>query len=820
MKPVTNTLLLICFLFGSFAFFPATSNASSIYGVVKDSMQQAVEVATISLFRSADSVFVKAELSDAGGKFEFAEIPAGTYYLIVSLLGYQDYHSGNFYYPGGTNAFNLGDIVLRDSGLQLDEVSVIAKKPMVERRSDRLIVNVEGTMLASGASAMDVLERSPGIIVNANDGISVRGRSGVIFMIDGKVTPMSGQELANYLRGLPSSSIDRVEIITNPSAKYDAAGNAGIIDIRLKKDQNQGTNGTITLNAAQGVYPKAGGGLSLNHRHKKVNVFGSYNYNYRLGFNDLRLYRSFFENGQRTGAYDQRNYMKFPFHFHMGRFGIDYSITPNTVIGILANGTLNKYKPHGENRSTVEDENQQVISSFTTSNRSKDVWPSYAFNANIKHTFPKTKAELSADFDLARYWNETEQNFTTRYFDLEGIEFQPPYLLMGDLDGNLEIRSFKADYSLPLTESFKMEAGIKASVVDADNNLQFFDESDPQLPVFDSTISNHFIYREKINAAYLNFSHNWPKFSIQGGLRVENTIAEGTQLINGQSFDRDYVDFFPSAFLNYNFSEKYGMGLSMSRRLDRPSYQQLNPFKFFLDPTTYREGNPFLDPQFTWSFEWNHTIAQRYTVTLSYALTTDNITQVIGPVEGLERVTVQTDRNLDNVSYYSLSASLPFSVGKWWNSINNVSSYLGNYEGAFADTEINDGNVVFDFYTSNSFTLGKDWSAELNFNYHSRELYAFMDLNPRWGLGVGLQKQLFERKGTLRLTVTDIFWENLPSAWITYRDYTEYFDVYRETRQAIVSYTHRFGDNQIAPSRRRAGGAEDEKRRASSGAQG
>jgi hypothetical protein len=801
-------------------FFIQFADGSTIIGFVKDSTNQAVEIATVNLFRSADTAFVKAELSDAEGRFEFVEIPAGRYYVVITLLGYKEFRSADFDYPGGEHVFNLGEFRLMSGGIELAEVSVVAQKPFIERRTDRLIVNVENSILSSGASAMEVLERSPGIIVSSNDAITIRGRSGVIFMIDGKPTPMSGQDLANFLRGLPSSSIERVEIITNPSAKYDAAGNAGIIDIRLKKDKNQGTNGTLTANYAQGVYPKAGGGFTVNHRNKKVNLFGSYNYNFRMGMNDLRLYRSFFEEGQRTGAYDQRNYLKMPFHFHNARAGVDYNVTPNTIIGILASGNLNKFKPHGENRSKVENAHQEVISSFATSNRSSDLWPSYALNGNFKHTFPQKKIEVSVDLDYARYWNETEQNFTTRYFDLEGQEYLPYYLLVGDLKGNLNIKSGKADFIYPINDKARFEAGAKASVVKADNDLSFFDKSDLDNPVFDSTISNHFIYEEKINAAYVNLSYNWDKFGIQSGLRMENTIADGIQLINGNTFERNYVNWFPSIFLSYNFSDKYNMGLNMSRRLDRPSYQQLNPFKFFLDPTTYREGNPFLNPQFTWSFEWNHTIAQRYTITASYALTTDNITQVIGPVEGVDRVTVQTDKNLDNVSYYSLSASIPLSVGKWWNSINNFSTYLGNYEGNYANTFLNDGNVVFDFHTSNTFMLGKDWSAELNFNYHSREQYAFMNLNPMWGLGAGIQKQLFKKKGTVRLAVTDIFWENLPSALIEFRDYTEYFDVYRETRQAIVSYTHRFGDNKLTPSRRRVGGAEEEKQRAAGGAQG
>jgi hypothetical protein len=348
-------------------------------------------------------------------------------------------------------------------------------------------------------------------------------------MIDGKITPMSGQELANYLRGLPSSSIDHIEIITNPSAKYDAAGNAGIIDIRLKKNTGNGTNGSITGNYNQGKYPKAGIDLTLNHRQGKVNLFGGYNYNYRKGFNDLRLYRVFFEDGVRTGAYKQKNYLVFPVHFQMARFGVDYNISPNTVIGVLANGFINRYNPEGQNISSVEDGAGQTISYFSTANTSHELWPSYSLNGNFKHTFPKHKQELTFDLDYAHYWNDSDQNFLTRYYDLDGEEYLPYYLLTGDLQGNLEIKSGKTDFSWPVNEKAKLEAGAKSSFVSADNNIQFIDESIPDQPVFDSTVSNHFLYDENINAVYVNFSYNWPKFSVQSGLRLENTIADGLQ---------------------------------------------------------------------------------------------------------------------------------------------------------------------------------------------------------------------------------------------------------------------------------------------------
>lgn len=792
----------------------AWSQPLSLNGMIVDADNHALEAATVSLLYSADSSLVKVELSDAAGRYEFAAVKPGKYRIAVTTVGFEKQFSEVVDLGASTKPVALPPIKLRESSATLQEVTIAAQKPFIERRTDRLIVNVESSILASGSSAMEVLERSPGVIVNPNDAITIRGRAGVIIMIDGKPTPLSGQELANYLRSLPSSSIDRIEIITNPSAKYDAAGNAGIIDIRLKKNKSLGTNGSANAYYSQGVYPKFGGGLNLNHRRKKCNVFGNYNYNDRDWINDLKLYRQFYENGQRTGAYDQRNFLFLPFRYHSARAGADFFVSPSTTIGVLASGSVNRYNARGSNVSDVENGAGEKISAFGTTNMGNDKWPMYALNGNLKHNFNQKGREISADIDYIRFWNETAQNFTTRYYDLEGEEYKPYYLLVGDLNGDLRIRSAKVDYTHPLESQGKIEAGIKSSIVDADNDLQFFDKSDDAHPILDTTISNHFLYRENINAAYLNYSREWKKFSLQAGLRMENTIAKGDQLTNGQSFDRNYVNWFPSTFFNYKFAENYEMGLNMSRRLDRPSYNQLNPFKSFLDPSTYKVGNPYLTPQFTWSFEWNHTFMQRYTATLAYALTTDNITQVIGPVEGFERVTAQTDKNLAQVEYFSLDINAPFNPFKWWNSSNNINTYVGRYKGDFANTNLSDGNVVLFFNTNNTFILKNDWAAELNFRYKTDEVYAFMHVNPMWGLGAGIQKQVLHKQGTVKFAVTDIFWTDNPSATIRFRDYVEIFDVTRESRQATLSFTYRFGSNQVAQARRRAGGAEEERQRA------
>jgi hypothetical protein len=809
-------ILLPALLWAGFQSF-ALAQTIFIAGEIKDAAGSPVEAATVNLLRAADSSLLKIELSDAAGHFEFSDLQPNRFLLAVTALGHEKWIGNPFTANESGPRVDLPTIVLAAHSIELAAATVTAKKPFIERRNDRTILNVENSILATGSSALDILERAPGVVVSQNDAISLRGRSGVIVMIDGKPNPMSGADLANFLRTLPSNSIDRIELITNPSAKYDAAGNAGIIDIRLKKDKNLGTNGSFSSNYGQGVYPKAGVGLMLNHRTKRINTFGSYNYNYRKGMNDLRLYRSFFEDGQRAGAYNQRNYLTIPFNTHSARAGADFFPNKKTVIGVVASGTINHFNPRAQNTSAVEGADHVVESYFGTSNQSKDRWFSGAANANFKHSFDEKGHELTADLDFAQFGNETEQLFTTVYTGLNDEKLRPDYLLFGHLQGNLKIRSLKADYVLPLPGKAKLEAGLKTSIVDADNELQFFDRSIPGTSVYDSTISNHFIYQENINAAYLNYNQEWAKFSLQAGLRAENTNAKGTQLVNGQNFDRHYTNLFPSVFMSYKFSETYEAGLNFSRRLDRPSYQQLNPFKKFLDPSTFSAGNPYLNPQFTWAAEWTQTFWQKLNLALAVSRTTDNITQVIAPVGGADRVTIQTDSNLTTVDYASATLNYNFEITKWWSTINNFNAWIGQYSGNLANTALSDGNLVAHFFTTHNFKLDQDWSAELSFNYKTREIYGFMDLNPMWGLGAGIQKSMFNRRGTLKLAVTDIFWQNLPSAIIRFNDYVETFEVFRETRVATLSFNYRFGSQQVPQARRRQGGAEEEKRRAGSG---
>lgn len=781
--------------------------------------QANLENITLELVTAKDSSLVKAGITGRDGSAEMDNLRMGDYLLRVSGINYGAQYSQPFSLTPEQPGHVLPKMVLQARAAQLGGVTVTARKPFIQKLSDRIVVNVENSIVSAGSSAMDVLERSPGVLVDQNDNISLRGRSGLIIMIDGKPTAMSGSDLANYLKGLPSASIERIDIITNPSAKYDAAGNAGIIDIRMKKDQRLGTNGTITAGYGQGIYPKANAGTTFNYRNKKINLFGNYNYAYRVGLNHLILDRNFFNNGQYSGGDLKDNYSKSPFTSNTARFGMDFFPSQKTILGFVLNGNFNRYRRNNNNSSTVINPQKEAVSTFTSLATNNDRGNNIVANVNVKHSFDNKGKEITADVDYGSYSSHSLSRNATRYYNMDGTTLQPDYVLDGDQDGKLNFKTAKVDYVNPLGKGSKWEAGFKTSFVSADNDAQFFDMSNGT-PVNDVNKTNHFLYKENNNAGYINFSKEFSKFNIQVGLRGEQTNINTEQLKGNLRFDSSYFQLFPSAFFNYKIKDDQTLGLSVSRRIDRPGYSQLNPFLFLIDVTTYATGRPGLLPQLTWSYELSYTL-KNLNFTLGYSHTKDNqniaiarFRDVFPNIPSDENVTVQIPINLESSDYFGLTVSAPIRINKWWNMINNGNIYYNHFNGSLGSTTLNNGKPAVDIRTNNSFTLKNGWTAELNANFNSGGQYGFMELDPQWGIAAGIQKTVFKGKGTFRLNVTDIFWTNLPRAVITYNNYIEKWHAYRETRVANLGFTYRFGNSKVQAARRRTTASEEERQRA------
>jgi hypothetical protein len=794
----------------------AKKEDNKVSGKVIDNHNNAVVSASVVLLTGKDTL-VKAAFTDEQGAFYIEGISNGAYVLRIILEGF-DTHTQKVLVLGNTK---IPDITFSEKSTTLNEVSVRAKKPFIEVHADKLVVNVENSIISAGASAMEVLQRSPGVTVDNNENISLKGKQGVMIWINGKQTPMAGADLANVLKSMPANSIEKIEIISNPGARYDAAGTAGIINIILKKDQRIGANGSINLSYGQGVYSKYGAGANLNYRNKKFNLYASYNYSKRIWFNHLMLNRMFLDstnNEQQLFRYDQDNNAVFDFKNHIATVGVDYSVTSKTTIGISGNAVTNSFNPKANNFSKALGANDELLYRFNTTGRHDNFYYNYSGNGYVKHRFDSAGKELEINLDYAAFGNQSNQNFMTTYQYIDVNQSQPDYYLKSDLTGITQIRSVKADYTNPVKGNARIEAGIKSSFVTADNE-PIFQVKTTGAYVVDSSRTNHFIYNENINAAYLNVNKDAKRFSAQLGVRIENTNIRFEQTAAMQKFDTSYsyTQLFPSLAFQYHLDKINDIGLTLSRRIERPNYQQLNPFKYFIDRTTYREGYPRLNPASFYSMELSHTYKQKFITTFTYGVNKGIITEVIQPSDVEDSVTVQTNKNLDKMVFAGISGSYSFSITKWWSNVTNFNAYYAHYEANIANTPLNDGKPSFDINTNNTFLLPGEFSAELGGWYQARQLYGYMDVQPNWMLNAGIQKTLFNKQATLRLNIQDIFWTGYPRATSVYTGYREDFIAERETRVANISFTYRFGKKTVPQTRRHSSGAEEEKRRANQG---
>lgn len=783
-----------------------------------------VEGATIELLRSRDSALVKTTITDKAGAAEIDNAPSSSYLIRVSAVGFTTAYSNVFVVKEGeTTPVPVVNMAVKGPS-QLQGVTVTAKKPFIQRLNDRLVVNVDNSVVNAGSSAFDVLERSPGVTIDGNDAIALRGKQGVIIMIDGKPTPMSGADLAAYLRGLPVNAIERIDLITNPSSKYEAAGNSGIIDIRMKKDQRLGYNGTLTAGYGQGVYPKENAGGTFNYRNKSLNVFGNYNYSYRENLNHLLINRNFYQNGVFKGSDDKDNYAWMPFTGHTARAGADFFPSKNTVIGVVVNSSFNRFNRRANIKTMVTDFPFRPGFGFLSAATNNDRFNNTVANVNFKQKLDSTGKELTADIDYGVFNTGSLTRTASYFYNLNGSKRKDDEILDGDQNGKLTLKTAKVDYVNPLRDGARWEAGLKTSYVSSDKDAKFYNVF-PAATQVDETKTNHFLYEEYNNAAYMNFSKELKKFNYQAGLRGEWTVLKTHQVKGNREYNNDYFQLFPSAFFNYKLTSEQTVGLSVSRRIDRPGYSQLDPFLFQVDATIYSTGDPLLKPQYTWSYEANYTL-KNLNFTLGYSHTTQPQNTVLSKILDViptfeikpgqdSNITVQIPVNLASSDYLGLTATLPVRINSWWNAMNNVNVFYNKFNGNLSGAQLNNGAPAANIRSVNSFTFKRGWSAELNASLNTGGRYGYATFRPQWALGLGAQKNVLQGKGTLRLNVTDVFWTNLPKAKVEYTgSYIENWHAYRESRVANLSFTYRFGNNKVQQARRRTTASEEERQRA------
>lgn len=804
--------LLIATAFVLLAF---SSIAQNIKGMVKDADGKTLANASVSLLNAKDSSVIKLAVTNTAGEYQFQNIKEGKYLTNVSYVGYTATYSPVFEVAGSD--VNIAAVSLTKLSAALKDVVVTAKKPIVEVKADKTILNVENTINATGSDALELLRKSPGVLVDKDENISLAGKTGVQIYIDGKPSPLTGADLAAYLKTLQSSQIESIELITNPSAKYEAAGNAGIINIRLKKNKAFGTNGSVNAGYNIGIYPKYNAGFSLNHRNQKVNIFGNYNYNKSKNEGFMDMYRI-----QLDTIFDQHSKMTFENKSHNFKTGIDYFINNRNTIGVMVNGNI--ADPRFGNKSNTNiiyqptDSLNKILRADNSSVSSRD-----NVNANINYHFADTSGhELNVDADYGYYNIKSNQYQPNYYYDPSGEHLQSQYIYNMIAPTNIDIYSLKADYEQNFMKG-RLGYGGKVSYVKTTNDFERYNiyTNDKFL---DTLRSNNFNYKENINAAYLNYNRQFKGFMIQAGLRVENTNAEG--ISNGynwnggyvpydSTFKRNYTDFFPSAAITWNKNPKNQWGLAYSRRIDRPAYQDLNPFEFKLDEYTYQKGNTQLTPQYTNSISLTNTLWYKLTTKLTYSHVNDVFSQIIDTAD--KSKTFITKKNLAEQDLVSLNISMPWQK-KWYSVFANVNSYYSHYKADFGAGRMIDLDVfAVNVYAQQTFKLAKATTLEISGFYSSPSIWQGTFKSAAiWSVDGGIQQTLFKGKATAKASVTDIF-QTL--RWSGVSDFAGQYMKVRggnESRQLRLSFMYRFGSAQVKGERQRKTGADDEGKRVGS----
>ncbi|WP_420147155.1 outer membrane beta-barrel protein [Spirosoma sp.] len=828
-KTLSHHLLLWLAFYGLLLLTLSTASGQvltrgTVNGHVATATGKPLEFTTLMLLKAKDSVLVKGAISDVDGKYAFENVGAGRYVVAAQQVGYRKTYSAPFEIDEKQPALEIPTLAMTDETKNLTEVKVIAQKPFIEQQVDRTVVNVENSIVASGNTALEVLEKAPGVTIDRqNDQIQLKGKAGVIVYIDGKQTYLSQQEVSNLLKNTPSDNIASIEIITNPGSKYDAAGNSGIINIKMKKNKNFGTNGNVIVGAGYGWVnnlsgtrndlPKFNSSLNLNHREGKLNLFGNYSYTNRQSAQINELNRVIPFNG-RTTYFDQTSFRPNQFVGHSYKAGLDYFVSQKSTIGVLVNGFSNDWQSAGQNNTLISDGNRQLTSKALTRTDMRNFLSNVTTNVNYKYDMGKGR-EWTVDADYVHYGGDNTNNLSTAYTNAENAMIRPNQDVRNLMPSTINIMAFKTDYVHPMKNGSKWEAGLKSSFVKADNNTIYDtlqQETRQWLP--DASRSNQFKYDENINAGYINYAGKFGKLKVQAGLRAEHTHSVGTSVTLNQTVDRNYLNIFPTLFLSRQLDTNNVLNLSYSRRIDRPDYQNLNPFVFYLDPYTFQKGNPFLQPQYTNSVELTHVFKNMITTTLGFSRTSDFINRETPRQIASENITYVTPENQGHLDNLSLNVSFPVTIAKWWRMQNNVNTYYQSYQTFYSGTPYEVKLVAYNVYTSNNFTLSKTLSAEVSGWYNSASQYGFYRAQPMGAFSVGVQKKVMEGKGSLKLNVSDPFWLNYFRGRAAVQDIDFRVLSRWESRRIMLTFTYRFGNQNVKGERQRNSATSAEQKRA------
>ncbi len=790
--------------------FPLKSIAQ-IQGTIHDSKNQPILFANVLLLNQQDSSLVAGILGSDVGTFTITNFVPGKYLIKTSAVGYKNAISEPFEIKSSNEHIHLSPIIVEEDITQVDEVQVIAKKPIYEQQVDRLIINVEKSITSAGSTALEVLEKSPGVNVNRqNKSILLGGREGVTVMINGKESRMPVSAAIEMLNVMSSENVKKIELITTPPSKYEAEGDAGIINIVLKKDDDFGTNGTYTLGAGLGDDGKLNGSITLNHHVKKVNYFGTYSYSYDNSYQEIDMERLTNENGSvfETKSQGSREPVT---NFHNVRLGFDYTVSSKTIIGFLATGYKSEWEMDALNQISYS-KDYQITTLVDQHINESNVWKHYMGNLNVQHSFQEDEI-LEFNADYLHYKDDNPSHYFIQYMDNTS---QPTSVeeIQVTKDTPISAMVGKLDYTRGFTKKLKLETGIKSTISKFENDVSVANNVDGTW-VFDDDLTNKYDLNENINAAYSSFNFKFnEKTSLIAGLRYEYTNTVLNTLTEAGVIDRHYGELFPTLYFSRDLNKNHTLQFSYSRRIARPTYNELAPFIFFQSPDTYIAGNVNLQPSISNIFKGDYKYRS---VLLSFTYTNENdaIRRFQPTQDSVKNVLYLTSRNLDLVSTASLMLSFPVKLTKWWNMQNNLNGIYQNVSTDYDGKQLEVNQKYFRINMINNFRIVEGFSAELSGNYQSPSLFGIYESKALGAVSIGIQKKSKNEKNTFSLNLNDVFKTSIYnfSADIPELNIHNSTRLDFEPRVLRFTFSHNFGSNKVKAKRERETGSDEEQKR-------
>ncbi len=768
------------------AFFCGKVNAQGkIQGKALEKVDVPASFATIALLSAKDSSIIKGRVADENGVYSFEKIPFGKYKLAITHTGFKKKYTDEFQVSEASLEQTMPDFMLQEDSKVLAEVVVKAQKPLIEQLGDRIIINVENSVLSTGNTGLEVLKSLPGIRADAGGGLSLRGKSNVMIMVDGKI--ISKEVASTLLDNLQGDNIIKVELITNPSAKYDAQASGGILNIITRKGLTQGFNGNYRLGASQGRHGRVNTGIDFNYRKENVNLYGGYDYRYSERFreeSDLTDYRQSTLGEQRKS---QNN------SFSTGglnamKLGLDYNISKNHTLDLLAEGSFYKYDNRIDGDMSFQRKNTIVDSSLISKGTPTGDIRLMSYSAAYKGILDSAGREISVTTSYIDYYGDGRQNFTSQTYTPERKAIGSLYQFRNFTPSSIQVFTAQADYSHPFSKTAKIELGVRLSDTKSDNRnrQELFVEN-----AWKDVGNNQTNYLEKVFAGYISYSKEFGSIKTQIGLRTEQSN------INLKSFvDTTYLNFFPSFSLEKKFSDDYSLNLSYSRKIDRPAYEDMIPFTVVYDKYTANKGNSRLRPQYSNVFELSGTL-KSWVISLNHTQINTPITE-FAFVDYEARTYTTTYINFDNRKSTSLNITLPIKITSWWQSNNNIlgihsTLLLRNYLGSDYKANWFTANIN----TINTFTIGKGISAELIAYYQAPETDGLYNISATGSVDLGLKKSFANKKATIQLGLKDIFLTQPYYIGIDYSTIKTYGYNRSDTRRISVNFTYKFGKKTV-----------------------